>query len=285
MEQLPFDALPALLKEIPDPPKSLYLRGSMPPESYTLLTVVGSRRLTSYGKAVCEKLVSALSGYPISIVSGLALGVDAVAHRAALKAGMHTIAVPGSGLGDRVIYPRSNFSLAKEILNSGGALLSEFDPDFRAQVWSFPKRNRIMAGMSSAVLIIEASKRSGTLITARLAMEYNREVLAVPGSILQHTSSGPHSLIRDGATPVTCAEDILEVLSIPQKENGGETALHASLTETEAKVLALLTHEPRERDSLIERLALPITEAQILISTMELKGLIKESGGRFITLH
>lgn len=139
--------------------------------------------------------------------------------------------------------------------------------------------------MSSAVLIIEASKRSGTLITARLAMEYNREVLAVPGSILQHTSSGPHSLIRDGATPVTCAEDILEVLSIPQKENGGETALHASLTETEAKVLALLTHEPRERDSLIERLALPITEAQILISTMELKGLIKESGGRFITLH
>ncbi|MDQ5955172.1 MAG: processing protein, partial [Patescibacteria group bacterium] len=171
---------PPLLREIPDRPTKLYLRGLLPPPDYTFICIVGSRRTTQYGERILHKLVSGLAGYPITVVSGLAWGTDANAHKAALDVGLPTVAVLPSGLNDDVLYPSMNRSLAKRILKSGGALVSENPLDFKAMLHSFPERNRIAAGMSKATLIVEAGEKSGTLITARLALDYNREVLVVP---------------------------------------------------------------------------------------------------------
>ena len=200
------------LNEIPEPPETLWVRGTLPANETKKLVVVGSRALTLYGESVCEKLIQGLSGYPITIVSGLALGTDACAHRAALAAGLHTIAIPGSGLNDKVIAPQTNLGLAKEILLAGGALLSEHEPDTTARPQYFPSRNRIMVGMADAVLVIEAGERSGTLITARLASEYNRNLMCVPHRIGDTNSEGSHMFIRLGAELITSSEDILETL-------------------------------------------------------------------------
>ena len=200
------------LNEIPEPPELLWIRGNLPPNDTKKLVVIGSRALTLYGETICEKLIQGLSGYPISIVSGLALGTDACAHRAALAAGLHTIAVPGSGLSDTVIAPQTNLGLAKEIVQSGGALLSEHEPDVTARPQYFPSRNRIMVGMADAVLVIEAGERSGTLITARLASEYSRDLMCVPHRIGDTNSEGPNMFIRLGAELITSSEDVLETL-------------------------------------------------------------------------
>lgn len=200
------------LNEIPEPPETLWVRGALPLKNTKKLVVVGSRALTPYGETICQKLIQGLSGYPISIVSGLALGTDACAHRAALTAGLHTIAVPGSGLLDTVIAPQTNLGLAKEILLAGGALLSEHEPTTTARPQYFPSRNRIMVGMADAVLVIEAGERSGTLITARLASEYSRDLMCVPHRIGDVNSEGPNMFIRLGAELITSAEDILETL-------------------------------------------------------------------------
>ena len=181
------DEIPEWLMEIPEPPKKLYIRGEMPKGDSKFLCVVGSRKHTEYGKEACQKLIAGLRGYDIVVVSGLALGIDGIAHKAALDASLTTIAIPGSGLHPSVLYPSSNRQLAEKIVDSGGALLSEFEPMFRPTLYSFPQRNRIMAGISHAVLIVEAEIKSGTLITSRLATDYNREVMAVPGSVLYHT--------------------------------------------------------------------------------------------------
>jgi len=266
---------PPLLREINDPPKELYLRGVLPPEDTILLCVVGSRKYTSYGKRACEHIIEGLAGTNITIVSGLALGIDSIAHRAALNAGLATIAVPGSGLDQKVLYPASHMRLAEEIVASGGALLSEFQPDFQATKWSFPKRNRIMAGMSHAVLIVEAEERSGTLITARLAMEYNRDVLAIPGQIFSPASYGTNILIRDGATPISSAEDILQVFGI--KKLSEETAQNLSKEEQE---IVTLLREPLTRDEITHALNIDTRELGILLSKMELAGIITERAGK-----
>lgn len=202
------------LLEIPAPPETLWIRGALPDSTCKKLAVVGSRALTPYGQEACETLIAGLSGYPISIISGLALGGDACAHRAALTAGLHTVAIPGSGLHDRVISPQSNLSLAKEILASGGALLSEHEPTTTARPPYFPSRNRIVVGMSDAVLMIEAGERSGTLITARLASDYNRSLMCVPHRIGDPNSEGSHQFIRLGAELVANPEHILETLGL-----------------------------------------------------------------------
>ena len=207
------------LLEIPQPPEQLWLRGSLPAPGVKRLAVVGSRALTPYGQSVCEALIKDLSGYPISIVSGLALGADACAHRAALAAGLHTIAVPGSGLDNRAIAPQTNLGLAKDILAAGGALLSEHEPRQAARPQYFPSRNRIMVGLADAVLVIEAGERSGTLITARLASDYNRSLLCVPHRIGDPNSEGPHMFIRLGAELVSSAKDILETLDMEARSN------------------------------------------------------------------
>ena len=185
-----FPAAFSPLLEIPEPPEKLYYRGALPDDDTVLLAVVGSRKYSHYGKEACEQVVKGLRGYDITIVSGLALGIDSIAHRSALDAGLKTIAVPGSGLDDDALYPREHLQLAREIVEKGGALVSEYEPDFKATTWSFPRRNRIMAGLSKAVLVVEAERPSGTLITARLALDYGRDVFAVPGSIFSETSRG-----------------------------------------------------------------------------------------------
>jgi DNA processing protein len=271
---------PKRLLEIPDQPKKLFIRGELPPEEYKWLCVVGSRKYSNYGKEACEKLIAGLRGYPVIIVSGLALGMDSIAHRAALAAGLKTVAVPGSGIDDSVLYPSSNRELAKKILENGGCVLSEFEPDFRATTWSFPQRNRIMAGLSDAVFVIEAEIKSGTLITSRLATDYNRDVFTVPGSIFSKTSEGPHMLIGLGATAITSSEDIVKALGLELKTNDHKltTSDYADCSEKERKVLEFLK-EPNSRDEVTRALSLSASEANTLLGILEIKGLIKESMG------
>ena len=213
------EQFPEGLNEIPQPPKTLYIRGNLPSEDMVYLAVVGSRKYTSYGKDICEKLIRGLKGYPIVIVSGLAIGIDTIAHKAAIENNLTTISFPGSGLDNNILYPRANIKLAQEIVNKGGCLISEFEPNAISQLYFFPQRNRLMAGISKAVLIIEAEEKSGTIITARLTTEYNRDLLAVPGSVFSPNSKGTNRLIRQGATPITCAEDVLEALGFPKEKN------------------------------------------------------------------
>lgn len=273
------DSFPKRLREITDPPEKLYMEGTLPPEEHKWLCVVGSRKYSSYGKEVCEKLIEGLRGYPVVIVSGLALGIDALAHRAALAVKLPCVAIPGSGLDRAVLYPSTNRRLADEIVRVGGALLSEFEPDFAATAWSFPQRNRIMAGLSDAVLVIEAEQRSGTLITSRLATEYNRDVLTVPGSIFSSSSSGPHMLIKLGATPITSSDDLLTALGFqPATGDQRPTTSYDDCSAEEKKIIELLK-EPLPRDTIIEQLGLPISRANALLSMLELKGHIKESLG------
>jgi len=278
LKQLSFEKFPPLLRQIPDVPKKLYVRGELPSTEHAWLCVVGSRAITSYGRQAVRHLIEGLRGYPIVIVSGLAYGADAEAHKAALETGLTTIAVPGSGLDWSTLYPRANVNLAKEIFKAGGALLSEFEPDTKAADWTFPKRNRIMAGLCRATLIIEAKELSGSLITARLTVEYNRELLVVPGSIFSEESKGTHQFLRLGATAITRAEDILVALGIEKREGENLTSLREDLSDEEKRVIDII-HTPLSRDELIETLKLPITEANVLLSAMEIKGLIMEELG------
>ncbi|MDQ3076688.1 MAG: DNA-processing protein DprA [bacterium] len=279
IRKLTKEEFPPQLLHIPDPPKDLWLDGNLPPIDTKILCVIGARKHTQYGKDVCEKLINSLRGKNISIVSGLALGIDSIAHMAAINAGLHTLAVPGSGIGRDVLYPSTNRRCADTILESGGGLLSEFPPDFVSTPWAFPKRNRIMAALSHAVLIIEAEQKSGTLITSRLATDYNRDVLVVPGSIFSKNSEGPHLLLRIGATPITSVKDLHEVL-------GFETLFDTSYKEEryhdcsgkEKEILHIL-QDPQPRDELIRTLGIPTFEANILLSLLEMKGHIKESLG------
>lgn len=269
--------LPPQFCEIPEPPTMLHVAGAPLQKEAYYLGVVGSRTHTSYGADACAKLIAGLAGFPIIIVSGLALGIDSVAHRAALKAGLKTIAFPGSGLSERVLYPASNLSLAKEILASGGSLVSEFESSFKATPWSFPRRNRLIAGLCQAVLVIEAAAESGTLITARLALDYNKEVLAVPGPITSTTSFGSNLLLRQGATLVQTSKDILEVFGLAADEPK-ENKLPLDLSDDERRILELLV-EPTSRDELLSQLEKPAHEVNVILSAMEIKGLLKEEYG------
>jgi DNA processing protein len=272
IQELADQQFPIGLREIPQPPSSLNYRGQLPPANLKLLSIVGSRKYSSYGKQVVDELVAGLAGYPIGIVSGLALGIDSLAHEAALRNNLYTLAIPGGGLDDSVIYPRNHVSLAMRILEAGGGLLSEFEPDFKATAWSFPKRNRLVAGISQATLLIEAAEKSGTLITARLATDYNRELLVVPGSIFSATSAGTHQFLKLGATPVTNTQDILDVLGLEQTLPVAPTGNPQLSTEEQAVITAL--REPTHRDELIRNLNIPTQEATQLLMIMELNGLI-----------
>lgn len=270
---------PAGLRQIPKPPRQLFVRGELPKPETKLLCIVGSRRYTNYGKDACEKLISGLRGHDIAIVSGLAIGIDAIAHETAMKNGLKTIAVPGSGLDDNVIHPSAHVGLAKKIVESGGCLISEFEPDYQATLYGFPQRNRIMAGLSHAILVIEAEIKSGTLITSRLATDYNKDVLAVPGSIFSKTTEGPHMLIRLGATPITSSQDLLQALGFENKINPENLKLiYDDCSADEKKIIELLK-EPMSRDAIIQNLDLPISQINTTLSILELKGLIQETLG------
>jgi DNA processing protein len=273
------EQFPKALLEIPQPPKTLYIRGKLPDPDFVYLTVVGSRKYTSYGRDICEKLIHGLKGYPIVIVSGLAMGIDSIAHRSALEAGLITMSFPGSGLDNSALHPRCNVRLAQEIIDKGGCLISEQIPSFIATLYSFPQRNRLMAGISKAVLIIEAEEKSGTLITARMALDYNRDVLAVPGSAFSSNSNGTNWLIKQGATPVTTSEEVLIALGFNiEKPKQTDTEKYADCSKEEMKIIGLL-REPLERDELVRASGMHIAEANALLSIMELKELIREELG------
>jgi len=276
MYKITGEDIPARLRELPQPPKALYLRGELPAfADYKYLTVVGSRRFSNYGKDACEKLLNGLAGYPIVIVSGLALGIDAIAHRAALRAGLPTVGMPGSGLDPGVIAPRTNALLAEEILKSSGALLSEYEPKARVYPSNFPERNRLMVGLSDAVLIIEAGERSGTLITARMATDYNRDLYVVPGPIFSPHCAGSNRFMKEGAMPVCSSDDLLTELGFETKKNAQRSF---DFSDTEQLIVDLL-HEPCSRDALIRESGLSAQECTTLLVAMEIKGLIREHMG------
>ncbi|HAT68495.1 MAG TPA: DNA-protecting protein DprA [Candidatus Yonathbacteria bacterium] len=283
--EIPSEDFPEALREIPQPPETLYVRGTLPdPNQFYYLAVVGSRKFTTYGREAVERIIGGLAGYPICIVSGLAMGIDAIAHRAALDAGLPTIAIPGSGLDSSVIYPRSNLALAREIVENGGALLSEYAPDLRAAPWTFPQRNRIMAGISQSTLVIEAEEKSGTLITARLALDYNRNVFAVPGSIFSAPSKGTNKLIRQGATPITSAQDLLEELGLiePAGFNSDikQDPLDLTLYTPEEQAVLILLDEPMSREDIVATVSLPAPTTLSTLTILEIKGIIYEKMGR-----
>lgn len=268
---------PAVL-EIPQVPEELFVVGELPdPTQYYYLSVVGSRKYTNYGREACERIIAGLAEYPIVIVSGLAMGIDGIAHRAALAAGLRTVAIPGSGLDQSVIYPRTHLNLAREIVENGGALLSEFEPDFCATPWSFPQRNRIMAGITQGTLVVEAEEKSGTLITARLALDYNRNVFTVPGPIFSATSKGTNNLLRQGATPITCAKDLLEELGFIEQQFG---TLDLTLYTPEEQAILILLDEPLAREDLLASLDTPPAQALSILTILEIKGIIQERMGK-----
>jgi DNA processing protein len=293
MEQFPIQAIiPEYyfpqLKELPQAPQKLFMRGDIDRIAGTiLLTVVGSRKYSPYGKQVCESLIKGLAGYPITIVSGLAIGIDAIAHQAALDAGLPTIAFPGSGLDWNVLYPAQHKKLAQKILEAGGILLSEFESNVAGAPWNFPKRNRLEAGIATMTIVIEAKEKSGTLITSRLATEYNKIVGAVPGAITAANSVGANWLLRLGAVPITNSNDILYELGFAEPGTlpfparsaigpGDDPSL--PLNEIEEKIIHILV-SPLSKETIIEITGLDAVTASIAFSTLEIKGVVKETYG------
>jgi len=274
----------AQLAEIPGPPTVLHMRGNLERMKDTIfLAIVGSRKCSHYGKSVCESLIHGLAGYDITIVSGLALGIDAIAHRAALEVGLPTLVFPGSGLDWNALYPTTHQQLALDILHAGGALLSEFDHTLSGTYWAFPKRNRLIAGISMMTIIIEAEEKSGTLITARLATDYNKIVGAVPGPINSKTSYGCNWLLKLGAVPITDSLDILRELGLEETYTIKKIP-DMILNDEEERIMEYL-HEPRLKETIIDELELDPSIAAITFSTLEIKGCIRETLGLVERTH
>lgn len=266
---------PSRLKEIYDYPPVLYVRGSLLPEDEWCLAVVGTRRATVYGRQVTEEIVADLARSKITIVSGLAKGVDSVAHRSALDAGGRTVAVFACGLD--TVYPSENANLARHIIQQG-ALISEYPLGTRPRPENFPRRNRILSGLSLGVLVTEAGESSGALITAHLALEQNREVLAVPGSILSPASSGTNHLIQEGAKLVRNYTDILEELNLTSVAYQMEMKEIIPASDTESLLLKQLGAEPTHIDEVCRVSGLPTSTVSSTLAMMELKGLVKQVG-------
>jgi len=270
---------PQLLREIPDCPAILFIRGNIEVLRLPSLAVVGSRKYSNYGAKVARKLAGDCAANGLSVISGLALGIDAIAHRAALDNRGSTVGIVGSGL-DR-IYPVSNYQLGEEIISSGGAVISEFPLGMPPMKQNFPMRNRIIAGLSIGTLIVEAAESSGSLITAGLALEYNREVFAVPGNIDSLTSVGTNKLIKDGAIPTTEAGDILRALNIEEKTSEARAKEILPETPEEVAVVEALNSGEKSGDELVQLTKLNVISLNMTLSTMEMKGLLESAGGRY----
>ncbi len=273
---------PKLLKEISSAPILLYLKGNVELLHEKSLGVVGTRTPSSYGRACVETLVEKLSGAGLVIVSGLAQGIDALAHLATLKANGKTIAVIGSGLNQ--IYPRMNLPLSENIIKNNGLIVSEYPLDTPAFKQNFPARNRIIAGLSLGTLVIESKEDGGALITAKQALENNREVFAVPGPINQPTNIGTNKLIREGAKAVLCIEDVLQELNINTQPNGQKTINLELLNENEKLAVELIMQEPAHIDKITQITKLKAHIVSSMLTGLELKGVIKNIGGQIYTL-
>lgn len=270
---------PALLKAIEDPPVVLFVRGSLLPSDDRAVAVVGSRRSSAYGRLVAEDLSRQLVSYGLTVVSGLAPGIDTAAHQGALRAAGRTLAVLGCGLD--VCYPRENRALADTIAERG-ALVSEFPLGTPPEAWRFPARNRIISGLSRAVVVIEAPLNSGALITADFALEQGREVLAVPGNVNNWRHAGCHRLIKEGARLVEEARDVLEALglSFPLSPTGAsEAPLPPSLEPSERGILQVLGMQQKHIDQICREAALPPAQVNSTLVLLELKGLVRRLPG------
>jgi DNA processing protein len=278
-------AYPRALREIHDPPGVLFVRGEIRPQDALALAIVGSRHATHYGLAQAERLAGSLARAGLTIISGLARGIDAAAHRGALAAGGRTLAVLGSGVLN--MYPPEHAALADEVVASG-AVISESPPRSPPLSGAFPQRNRIISGMSLGVLVVEASARSGALISARHAMEQGREVFAVPGRVDNRMSHGCHRLIRDGAKLVETVDDVLEELGplvAPTQTAGGEAVHHPAelmLNELEQQVLAKIASEPITIDAVLAASQLPAPQVLATISVLEMRRLVRRLSGNLI---
>jgi DNA processing protein len=266
---------PERLREISVPPPVLYYRGNFKQADALSLAVVGSRKITSYGRQVTEILVDQLAKASLTIVSGFARGVDSLAHKAALEAGGRTIAVFGCGLD--VVYPPENAALAARIIKNG-AVVSEFPLGTQPTPGNFPARNRIISGLSLGVLVTEADQNSGSLITAGLALEQNREVFAVPGPIYSRLSDGPSLLIKQGAKLVSNASDVLEELNLDLKVKSWATKKITADSEEEKKILQILENSQKHVDQIIRETGLSSVKLVSLLTTMEIEGKIKNLG-------
>ena len=270
------EGYPRRLKEIDQPPPVIYLRGDITTEDEWAVAVVGTRRISPYGRQVAEELASALARNGVTVVSGLARGIDAVAHQAALDAGGRTLAVLGSGV-DRV-YPPENRRLAAQI-TAHGALLSDYPPGTPPDASNFPPRNRIVSGLTRAVVVVEAGETSGALITAAFAAEQGREVFAVPGTIFAQQSKGTNLLIQQGARLILNCQDVLETLNmaLASDQRIARTVLPADATE--AQLFAVLSSEPLHVDEIRAQTSLPIEKVSATLALMELKGMVRQVGG------
>lgn len=265
---------PSLLKEIYDPPKQLYVLGELKAKEEWPLAVVGTRKLTNYGKQVTERLAREVTRNGMTIISGMALGADGIAHRMAIEQGMRTIAVLGSGFDN--IYPRAHQRLAQEIVKLGGAIISEYPPATEPFKGNFPARNRIVSGMSLGVLVTEAPIKSGALITARLAGEQGRNIFAVPGDITNKNSEGTNYLIKTGAQVVTGPKDIFRGL-------GAELSLIVNTTKSfetkeEEVLMKILAEKPTHIDDLIKKSNIKAEIIMSCLTNMEIRGVVKNLG-------
>jgi DNA processing protein len=279
---------PGLLRNIYDPPQTLYINGSFEDSDAVAVAIVGSRRASPYGLEMAERFGCDLASRGVTVVSGMAIGIDSAAHRGALMAKGRTIAVMGSGHGD--IYPPQNKKLYEEIAASG-AVVTEYEDQTAPLPYNFPRRNRIISGLSLAVIVVEAARNSGALITANFAAEQGRTVFAMPGKISSHTSAGTNDLIKDGAVLVQSAEDVIEELSIKTIALGTDrlegkiakmtgTYVYNSLTDDERKVYKALSDEPVYIDDIVHSSGLDAGKASKALLNLQMKKLIKEMAGK-----
>ena len=305
IEFIPYTSpkFPKSLTSIYDPPLGLYVRGTLHQNSLNI-AFVGSRKATPYGKTVTNMLVRPLAGKGVVIISGLAYGIDAEAHYATLQSNGTTWAVLGNGCDEMTLYPRAHRQLAKDIINNDGAIISEYPPGTPGQPYYFPQRNRIVTGLSRAIVVVEAGKQSGALITARLGLEQNREVFAVPGPITSEMSQGTNELIRDGATPVSSAEQIMDALELFTLFGGMTVAKASKQTpqsssdktpETIEKpannkpkndqenILATLSQNPLAIDEIVKASTLPSHVVGSILTVLEIEGLVKDIGNKSYT--
>ena len=276
---------PFLLRHIHNPPQTLYYRGTLPQGLFNI-AFVGSRKMTDYGRQATEILINGLQGLPVCIVSGLAYGIDAHAHKTALQNNLKTIAVLGSGVDDNSLYPRAHRALAYKIMEAGGALVSTYPPGTEAIQWHFPDRNQIISGLSTAVVIVEAAEKSGALITAQFALDQNRDVFSVAGSIFQGSSAGTNNLIKNSSAKlISCAEDIIveydKLRELASKQMPEQ--IDPSLTAIQRQILAKIQIEPTAFAEIVAAVQLPIPQLNSELTLLEIKNKIRNLGNNFYT--
>jgi DNA processing protein len=270
------DAYPRLLREIDQAPPVIYIKGTLNPSDDFAVAMVGTRRVTAYGQQVTRDTSTYLAAHGLTIVSGLARGVDALAHQHALQAGGRTIAVLGCGVD--VVYPPEHRQLADAIVENG-ALISDYPLGTQPEGINFPPRNRIISGLSLATIVVEAGERSGALITAAFALEQGRDIFAIPGNVFSPASRGTNRLIQKGAFAMISPQDVLDVLGLAQVEDYKDARLSLPADRTEAKILQVMDYEPIHVDEICNTVGLPVEQVSAALTTIELKGMVQHVGG------